>query len=79
MYKIFLCVSFFCVLFFAYVVGVRQGKTQCKGDVALSAGQEMLREYNKNLESREKINEKVITTGLDDIRNFLRQKYTIAD
>ncbi len=79
MYKLYLYIFLFVVLFFAYVIGVRQGKTQCRGDVALSAGQEMLQEYNKNLESMEKINEKVISTGVDDIRNFLHQKYTIAD
>lgn len=79
MYKLYLYIFLFVVLFFAYVIGVRQGKTQCRGDIAVSANQNVLQKYADELEKKEKINEKVINTTTDDIRSILRKQYTIAE
>lgn len=79
MYKLYLCILFCIIILGAYFVGIRQGKMQCRADSALSINQKIIQKHNEDLEKKEKLNEKVINTATDDIRNILLKQYTIAE
>lgn len=79
MYKLYLCILFCIIILGTYFVGIRQGKTQCRADSALSINQKIIQKHNEDLEKKEKLNEKVINTATDDIRNILLKQYTIAE
>lgn len=62
-------------IFFAYAAGVRLGREKCRADIAADAG--VLQ--SKTIEIMGDVNAETFNTGLGDIRNVLREKYTIAE
>ena len=62
-------------IFFSYVAGVRMGCEKCRADIAADAG--VLQ--SKSIEIMGAVNAETFNTGLGDIRNVLREKYTIAE
>lgn len=63
------------VLGFVFFVGMQYGIQKCQNNNTVDNAQQQ----NNIIHIKEKINEEVITTGTDDIRQRLYQKYTIAD
>ncbi len=79
MYKLYLCIFLFTIFLSAYFIGIRQGKSQCKEDFAMTFSQKILQKQAEKVEKIGEINAKVFHTGVNDIRDILRQKYTIAE
>lgn len=73
--KIYLIATVGALALGAYVMGGKIAREKCRTDVAIAA-------TNTEIKSREIeriVNEKTFTTGVRDIRDILRTKYTIAD
>lgn len=74
--RYFYIFGFFCaVLIAVYVAGIRIGGAKCR----TNAMAQSMNTYVQLLKNKEKINENVLHTNLDDIRRWLREKYTIAE
>ena len=77
--KIFLFVFFILMVLGIYFICVRQGNLRCKEDFATETNHKILQEYTNNAKKRDNVNAKVFHTGVDDIRDILRKKYTISE
>jgi len=65
-----------CVIVIAiYFTGVVIGRAKCQAQIATAATNATQQQMIK----KEKINAEVFNTGMRDIRDVLRTKYTIAD
>ena len=62
-------------IFFSYVAGVRMGREKCRADTAVDTG--LIQ--SKTIKIIEDVNAETFNRGLGDIRNVLREKYTIAE
>ncbi|MBD5400806.1 hypothetical protein HDR61_03635 [bacterium] len=72
---IYIVTSVVTVVICAYTVGVHVGRARARAD-ALSAG---LQTRIYLLKQMENINAEVVSHSAADIRNVLREKYTIVD
>ncbi len=71
-YIVGLIVSAFVLI---YLYGMQIGHKKCQDKILMQSFNQNL-QFNKH---KEDIDEKVYTTGVGDIRDFLRNKYSIAD
>ncbi len=72
---IFIFAVILAAIFFAYVIGKKIESAECRANYSIAA----LEQSNKNSEIKKVINVQVLSVGLGDIRNILREKYTIAE
>lgn len=73
--KIYWIVATLVAFLFVFWAGGQNGLQKCKKNNA----QNILNEQVNLIQIKEKVNAAVISTGTDDIRRCLQQKYTIAD
>ncbi len=75
MNKIYVIAAMCAGIVIAYLIGGRVEMARCRAQVAL----DVIHSTNQTAQKKRKINEKVFNTGVNDIRDILRDKYTIAD
>jgi hypothetical protein len=75
MNRFYVFLMFFVCLIFAYVSGVRFGTERAKRAFAETT----VNNQTHIVQIQEKVNAEVLGRGADDIRDILRQKYTIAE
>lgn len=75
MNKLYLILAMLVAIFFVYLAGINAGVQKCQKN---SVRDDITQQQNL-IQVKEKINAEVISTGTDDIRRCLHQKYTIAD
>lgn len=63
------------VVFVIYMAGVHNGNEKCRNNVA----DNVLQQHKDMIYLEEKINAETLHTATDDIRDILREKYTIAE
>ncbi|MDR1361226.1 MAG: hypothetical protein LBJ18_02855 [Rickettsiales bacterium] len=63
----------------AYWSGGRVGAEKCKSEIADISAQAAIQTQNEITTTKREINAETYNTGVRDIRNRLRAKYTIAD
>lgn len=73
--KVYLIVAVCTLVGGAYLAGGRIAREKCRGNVANSETNAVI----KSVEITRIANEKTFNTGVRDIRDILRRKYTIAD
>ena len=73
--KIYWIVATLVAFWFVFWAGGQNGLQKCQKNNA----QDILKEQIDLIQIKEKVNAAVISTGTDDIRRSLQQKYTIAD
>lgn len=67
------------VIIGAFFIGKSVGKANCKADYSIKQEQQIKNNAKETIRITEVLNEKVYTTGVADIRDILRKKYTIAE
>lgn len=73
--KIYIAVGICAAVFFAYLMGGRIARERCRADNAVA-----VTVTNADaIQIKRRINEKVFNTSVGDIRDQLREKYTITD
>ncbi len=75
MIRVYIAAGILGAVLFAYVAGVARGRVGCERDVVRSgadAGAQIIQQIGE-------VNEKVLDTGVHDIRRVLRAQYTIAE
>lgn len=72
--RIYIVAAIFAAFFAFYYAGVRIGRERCHADNAVR-GVEI---QNQTIETMERINAEAYNTGVADIRDVLRAKYTIS-
>jgi hypothetical protein len=75
MTKIYLTLGLFGLILIAYIIGATHGRANCLQDIATKTKETFQQQSTK----REKINAEIYRTGVNNIRNILRTKYTITD
>ena len=73
--KIYLILIGFGVLICVYIFGIYSGYQKCNAKVATQTNNQQ----SHVIEIQRKVNEEVFNRGVNDIRNVLHRKYTIAD
>ena len=73
--KIYLILIGFGILICVYIFGIYSGYQKCNAKVATQT----YKQQSHVIEIQRKVNEEVFNRGVNDIRNVLCQKYTIAD
>lgn len=73
--KIYLILIGFGVLICVYIFGMYAGYQKCNVKFATQTNNQQ----SHVIEIQRKVNEEVFNRGVNDIRNVLHQKYTIAD
>lgn len=73
--KIYLMLIGFGVLICVYIFGIYSGYQKCNAKVATQTNNQQ----SQVIEIQRKVNEEVFNRGVNDIRNVLHRKYTIAD
>lgn len=73
--KIYLMLIGFGVLICVYIFGIHSGYQKCNVKFATQTNNQQ----SHVIEIQRKVNAEVFNRGVSDIRNVLRQKYTIAD
>lgn len=67
------------VIIGAFFVGKNIGKANCKAEYSIKQNLETKNNAKKIIKITEVVNEKAYNTGVADIRDILRKKYTIAE
>ena len=75
MNKIYLVLAVLTAFLFVYLIGINTGVQKCQKKIM----RDDITQQRNLIHVKEKINAEVISTGTDDIRRILREKYTIAD
>lgn len=75
MTKVYLLIMICGTVAFAYLIGGALGQAKCQEKIAQTNSYVS----QQKLLIKEKINAEVYNVGVNDIRNILRTKYTIAD
>ena len=75
MMRIYIFIAVGAVLCAAYFYGLNIGRADCVADISKNTAQIAQQQLNK----QEKINVEVNRSNVRDIRNILREKYTIAE
>ena len=75
MMKIYAVIAMGAVCAVFYFYGVNVGNSKCK----IQNFQEQINATEKNNQKQRILNDTVYKTGVRDIRNILRDKYTIAE
>ena len=73
--KIYLLLMGVVMLVCIYIFGMYAGYQKCNAKVATQTNNQQ----SHVIEIQRKVNEEVFNRGVNDIRNVLHQKYTIAD
>lgn len=73
--KIYLILIGFGILLCVYIFGIYSGYQKCNAKVATQT----YKQQSHVIEIQRKVNAEVFNRGVDDIRNVLHRKYTIAD
>ena len=73
--KIYLLAVGLIIMLCIYFFGMYAGYQKCNAKVATQANNQQ----SHVIEIQRKVNAEVFNRGVNDIRNVLRQKYTIAD
>ena len=73
--KIYLILKGFGILLCVYIFGIYSGYQKCNAKVATQT----YKQQSHVIEIQRKVNAEVFNRGVDDIRNVLHRKYTIAD
>ena len=73
--KIYLLLIGFGVLICVYIFGIYAGYQKCNAKFATQTNNQQ----SHVIEIQRKVNEEVFNRGVNDIRNVLHRKYTIAD
>lgn len=73
--RIYLIIAIIALVGGAYIMGARVAREKCTADVANATTAEIINTVNNTRAA----DEKTFNTGVRDIRNILRAKYTIAD
>ncbi len=73
--KIYLMLIGVVMLVCIYIFGIYSGYQKCNAKVATQTNNQQ----SHVIEIQRKVNEEVFNRGVNDIRNVLHQKYTIAD
>ena len=73
--KIYLILIGFGVLICVYIFGIYSGYQKCNAKFATQTNNQQ----SHVIEIQRKVNEEVFNRGVNDIRNVLYRKYTIAD
>ena len=75
MTKFYIPIAICSVILFAYLVGTTHGHNKCMQQIATQT----INASQQQTIKKEKINAEIYRTGVADIRNILRTKYTIAE
>ena len=75
MTKFYLTLGGLGLILIAYTIGVANGRANCMQDIATKTRETFQQQSTK----KEKINAEIYRTGVNNIRDILRTKYTIAD
>lgn len=75
MNKLYLIFILIVILTFVFVSGLYTGKQQCQ----LTVSSDVAQQQSEIIEIQRNINAKTLNSNVGNIRNVLRQKYTIAD
>lgn len=73
--KIYLILIGFGILICVYIFGIYSGYQKCNAKFATQTNNQQ----SHVIEIQRKVNEEVFNRGVNDIRNVLYRKYTIAD
>ena len=76
---IFAAIALFFIMSSAYWAGARMAEQRCRADNAIYNTTQNDYVHKKIIETKRIVNETVITTGTNDIRMRLRDKYTIGN
>lgn len=79
MTKIYIIVGIIAAIFFAYIAGGRIATEQCRADIAEKISAANFQSQIQIIKTRTKINEEAFNRGVRDIRNSLRDRYSIAE
>ena len=75
MTKLYIPIAICGIILFAYIFGITRGRDKCIKQIATQSATISQQQTIQ----KEKINAEIYRTGVSDIRNILRTKYTIAD
>ena len=75
MKKLYILIGVCGLLVWAYFSGTSLGRAKCMEHIAAQSAKNSVIQTKK----KEKINAEIYSIGVNDIRNILRTKYTIAD
>lgn len=79
MNKLYLFMAIVALIFGAWVYGSETAKAVCRAQIANQNLREIQEAETKIINTKRMIHDTVYKTGVRDIRNILRDKYTIAE